>query len=205
MDRSLLFERIFQQLEEEAYVTQAFTEHMPEGAREEASAILAAAEEGASIDALERRIAAAEAAGLFHRPRALSMLCVVSTSPRFKAFKAACRYAGELEYEALCLEHDDERRHTLAALARHRGAIAFLMERYEEALEQYSRSLELVRSAQALGNVLACLLRLGEEDEADALLTRIREAYPNPLVVQLETFIDQDNDLAVLRQRGSAF
>lgn len=203
MDRTLLFERIFQQVESEGYLTHRFTEHLPPETREEAEAILADLDDGASLDELEARIRSAERKGLFHHRRALSMLCVVNSAPRFRRFRDACRYAGELEYEALLEEDEEARLYVLGALARHRGAVAYLMERFEEALDYFSRSLELGRSAQALGNVLACLLRLGEEEEADALLERIREAYPPSLVMDLETFINQDNDLAVLRAPSS--
>src|SRR5690606_36346439 len=87
----------------------------------------------------------------------------------------------------------------LASVERHRGVAYFLAGQIEAALDHFIRALEHERTPENTGNVLATLLRLGELDEAETILARIRRAQPSPFVLALEHAIDTDPDLAALR------
>ena len=91
----------------------------------------------------------------------------------------------------------------LASGERHRGVLAFVQERYEVALDYFSRAFERQRSAGNLSNVLATLIRLGDISEARDLLSQVRGALPQPLVRDLERIIAADPDLALLRTEVS--
>ena len=82
--------------------------------------------------------------------------------------------------------------------------LAFVQERYEVALDYFSRAFERQRSAGNLSNVLATLLRLGDITEARDLLTQVRSALPQPLVRDLERIIAAAPDLALLRMETSS-
>jgi hypothetical protein len=54
--------------------------------------------------------------------------------------------------------------------------------------------------ANNLHNILATLLRLGEEEDARSLLEQVRTSYPPPVVTQLDQFIQGRSRPRLLRQ-----
>ena len=87
---------------------------------------------------------------------------------------------------------------------RHRGVLAFQKGRFDVALEYFSRAFERQRAAGNLANLLATLLRLGDEVEARGLVGEIRASFPAALVDSLDHFIETDPDLALLRTETSS-
>ena len=73
------------------------------------------------------------------------------------------------------------------------------MNHYELALDYLSRAFERQHNAENLGNVLCTLIRLGEEEEARELLASVRSAFPQEFIRELESRIQADPDLSVLR------
>jgi len=88
----------------------------------------------------------------------------------------------------------------LASVERHRGVLAYLVGRHEIALDYFSRALERERSADNLANVLAALAALDALDSARELLASIRAAYPQTIVERLQSLIEADDDLRLLRE-----
>jgi tetratricopeptide (TPR) repeat protein len=87
----------------------------------------------------------------------------------------------------------------LASVDRHRGVLAFLTGHPAVALDHFTRALERQRSPENVSNVLASLLKLGELEEAEAILGQVRRTMSPALVRELDSAIEQDPDLAVLR------
>jgi len=127
-----------------------------------------------------------------------SALHVIAASPKVQDWPEAARQIGEQEVAALRQGGAQLDSH-LASVDRHRGVLAFLMGQFEVALDYFSRAFERQRSAGNLANVLATLLRLGEEEEALELLAQIRSSFPAQLVKQVDDMIALDPDLALLR------
>ena len=90
----------------------------------------------------------------------------------------------------------------LASVERHRGVLAFVQGHPDVALDYFTRALERERTSENLGNVLCALARLGELDEAGAILAQARGALSFELVRQLDERIQTDPDLAVLRREA---
>ncbi|MFT4627403.1 MAG: tetratricopeptide (TPR) repeat protein [Myxococcota bacterium] len=127
-----------------------------------------------------------------------SALHVVACHPRVADWEEAARLAGAQEHAALELGGRNLQAN-LASVDRHRGVLAFLRSHFEVALDYFARALERQRSAENLGNILATLVRLGDEDEAADLLRRVRAGFPQRLVDEVDTLVDTDPDLALLR------
>ena len=77
--------------------------------------------------------------------------------------------------------------------------LAFRLGSYEVALDYFSRAFERQRSAGNLSNVLATLIRLGDEGEARELLQQVQRSLPTALVTELNRLIALDPDLSLLR------
>lgn len=128
----------------------------------------------------------------------LSALHVIAAHPAVGDYALAARLAGEQELAALELGGPNLQAN-LASADRHRGVVAFLRGHTAIALDYFARALERERTAENLGNVLCALLRLGELEDAAALLAQIRGAYPARVVAELAARIETDPDLALLR------
>ena len=140
--------------------------------------------------------------GRIDRIMYLSALQVIAMSPAVKDYAEAARLLAEKELAAITAGGADLQIH-LASVDRHRGAIAFLNGSYDVALDYFSRAFERQRSAGNLGNVLAALIRLGDTEEARSLLGRIRSGLPSSIVEALDSMIQIDPDLALLRTETS--
>lgn len=169
-------------------------------AQREALAEVAAGIASGDVDPelLHRRIQQLHAAGRIDRVMKLSALGALAASPQVADYAEAARLAGQQELVALD-EGGPHRDTYLASADRHRGVLAYLLGQYGVALEWFTRALERERTAENLGNVLSTLLRLGEHDEAEALLERVRTWFPHEIRDELEQRIGTDDDLARLR------
>jgi tetratricopeptide (TPR) repeat protein len=136
--------------------------------------------------------------GRLDRPLYYSALHVLAASPKVGDYDEAARLAAAQEMASLQLGGSRQQAN-LASVERHRGVLAFLQCHYDVALDYFSRAFEREHNAMNLSNVLATLLRLGDEDEAVALLRQVRAALPAALVGELGRLIELDPDLALLR------
>jgi tetratricopeptide (TPR) repeat protein len=200
MNYQALIERITQAVDERAYFTP--TSHLPPAER----AVLAELERrmGRSdfdVEACRAFVRAEHAAGRLDRVRLLSALHVLACHPSVADWEEAARLCGEQELAAIELGGPDLDLH-LASVERHRGVLAFLRQRYDVALDYFTRALERQRSAENFTNVLAALLRLDELDEARALLRQARTAFPARMVADIDRNVTLDPDLALLRSEA---
>jgi hypothetical protein len=144
------------------------------------------------------RIRQLSASGRLDRPMTLSALCVLSASPLLRDYPEALRLAGQQELAALDEGGPWQDLH-LASVARHRGVVFFLLGHDAASLDWFTRALELQRSAENVGNVLAVLLRLGELDEAVDTLRRMRAVMASDQWAELAAHVRADDDLVRLR------
>jgi tetratricopeptide (TPR) repeat protein len=197
MNYQALIERITQAVDERAYFTP--TSHLDAAQR----AVLAELERRMGrpefeVEPCRAFVRAEHAAGRLDRVHLLSALHVLACHPKVADWEEAARLCGEQELAALELG-GPQLDTNLAAVERHRGVLAFLRHRYEVALDYFARALERQRTAENFTNVLAALLRLGELDEAQALLRQARASFPAPMVAEVDRNVSRDPDLALLR------
>jgi len=81
----------------------------------------------------------------------------------------------------------------------HRAVLAFLLARYDVALDLETRSVELCPWPDSLANILAILLRLGEEGRARDLLAHLPAGFGTAMAGSVADFIRFDPDLELLR------
>lgn len=141
-------------------------------------------------------------AGHLDRAHHLMAQGVIAASPGVADYALAARLAAEQEQAVLAIggPHLDT---NLASVDRHRGVVAFLQGHDEVALDYFTRALERQRHPRNLGNILCALVRLGEIDDAAALLAQIRASFPAAMVADLDDMVAHDPDLAVLRSETS--
>jgi len=197
MDYQAILERILNTVDAEAYLTPS-SQVAPE--QREAMGLVERALQSREFDAAATRalIEHLYEQGRIDKVMRLSALHVVAAHPAVGDYALAARLAGEQELAALELGGPNLYAN-LASADRHRGVVAFLRGHTVVALDYFSRALERERTAENLGNILAALLKLGESDDAQALLNQIRDAYPARVVTELSARIDKDPDLALLR------
>ena len=196
MDHDALFARILQAVDEQAYQVPT---HAVDPRQRAAMGQIAAAMRGTfDRGEVEALIHGLHAAGEIDDVNRYSALHVVAAHPSVADHAAAAAHAGAQEHAAL-VEGGPQLETRLASVDRHRGVVAFLMRRFDVALDHFTRALERERTAENVGNVLASLLRLGELDEARAILTAVERTLPRPQLQLLRDAIDQDPDLATLR------
>jgi tetratricopeptide (TPR) repeat protein len=201
MDYNAILERILNTVDREAY---RFTSvHLPQPDAAAQKAVHdALANPSIPVKSVRLLVDEMAAKGEIDPVARLSLLFVIAAHPRIKDYAEAGRLLGEREIAVWSLvdaRDDVDLERLLAAVDRHRGGLAFLMGRYAHALDHFARALERERAFNNLQNVLATLLRLGEEDDARSLLGQIRQSYPAPVVEHLDLVIQQDPDLALLR------
>ncbi len=199
MDLEALFDRILHAVEEQAYLTPSA--HV-DPQQQQAMAEIAGAIQAADFDPdhLRGLIHGYHRQGRIDRVMMLSALHVVAAHPSVADWAEAGRLVAEQEQAAMELG-GPRLQANLASVERHRGVVAFLQEHHEIALDYFSRAFERQHSAENLGNVLCCLLALGETDDALDLIGRVRRSFPAALVSDLEDRIVRDPDLALLRNR----
>ncbi len=195
MNYQALLDRIMHAVDGDAYVVDA---SLISPAQREAMTRI-----GQSLDQLGPEAARALAlefheAGKIDRVAFHNALHVVAASPQVADHAEAARQVA-LQEDAALEVGGPELQQNLASIDRHRGVLAFQKKRYAVALDYFSRAFERQRAAGNLANVLATLLRLGDEADAVSLLGEIRASFPAQLVAGLDHFIASDPDLALLR------
>lgn len=153
---------------------------------------------GCDPDAVRQRIQQLHAAGRIDRVMKLSALGVLAASPHVGDYEDASRLAGQQELVAL-EEGGPHADVYVASAHRHRGVVAYLLGHYEVALDWFTRALEREHSAENLGNVLGALVRLGDDDEARAMLDQVRTVFPRAIRDAIDARIVEDDDLSQLR------
>ena len=197
MDYQAILDRILSSVDQDAYLT-PISHVDPE--QRTAMGLIREAIQAPRLDPAAARALATRlhADGQIDRVMLLSALHVIAAHPAVADYAEAARLAGEQELAALELGGPNLASN-LASADRHRGVVAFQRGHSVIALDYFSRALERERTAENLGNVLCALLKLGEEDDATALLDQIVGAYPARVVVELQARIEADPDLALLR------
>jgi len=197
MSYRAILDRIFEQVAEEAYQTA-----VPAVSVEEGAALALIRDELKRPDwdpeQLRSMVRELQAAGRIRKTMMFSALHVIAAHPKVKDYGEAARMIADQEMAAW-EENGPDLNIDLASVERHRAWLAFAMGRYEQALDYSSRALDRERSSTNLQNILCCLVRLGELDEASSLLVQIRRSYPSTLVAVLDAAIASDPDLALLR------
>ncbi|MEN0067489.1 MAG: hypothetical protein AAGA48_35485 [Myxococcota bacterium] len=198
MDYQTLLDRILDAVDKKAYFTPTAHRKASKGdhALPRLDALLAAP--GFDPDEVRTYIHAEYQAGNINRVLMLSALHMVACHPGVAEWEEAARLAGEQELAALELGGPDLDAN-LASVDRHRGVLAFLKGHYDVALDYFARAFERERSPENFTNILATMLRLGEEDEANDLLRDVEQAFPAALIREIRRNIDHDPDLALLR------
>lgn len=153
----------------------------------------------ADPDRIRVRIQQLHATGRIDRPTKLSALSVLAASPLVRDYPEAARLASQQELAALD-EGGPWMETRLASTARHRGVVTFLLGHHPTALECFTRALELERTPENVGNVLAVLLRLGELEDAWELTRDLRASLPREVWAQLAERIRTDEDLVRLAE-----
>lgn len=197
--RSIL-DRIFEVVDQQAYLTPM---HRIQGPESQALAVFKAAlaEPDFEAEGVRRLVDRLHEEGRLRATTRFSALHIIAAHPRVGNLAEAARLVGEQEMAALD-EGGPTLNADLASVDRHRGVLAFMKGHYEVALDYFSRALDRERSAENLCNILCCLLRLKELNEASSLWTQIQSSYPEDLVDELGRIIEQDPDLALLRSEA---
>ena len=197
LDHQDLLERILARVDASAYLplADAVEPHQKAAMTEIERAIR---DPSAPPDEVRAVIEAAYAARRINEVMRWSALHVLAASPRVNDPGDAARCVAEQEMAALRLGGPNLENH-LASVDRHRGVLAFQHDQVEVALDYFTRAFERQRTAGNLANVLAALLRLGEIERAEDLLSQVRSTLPQSLVEALDQMVEQDPDLALLR------
>ncbi len=197
MDYDALFERILGQVDQAAYMALAdVVDPEQRGAMMEIEGQIR--DPSIAAHTTESLIKRFHQDGLIDRVHMLSALHVLAASPKVGAFDLAAKYVAEQEMAAMALG-GPRLTANLASVDRHRGVLAFMQGHFAVALDYFSRAFERQHTAGNLSNVLAALIRLGDIQEAKGLLVQIRGAFTSELNADLNTMIQQDPDLALLR------
>jgi len=197
LDPSALLARILKAVDDRAYLTPT-TSVDPEQRAAMERIKAAMHDPSVSVEEIRGLISAEHAHGRIDRVHMLSALHVLAASPRVHDFTEAARLAGEQEQAAL-EQGGPHLQANLASVARHRGVLAFLSGHLEVALDHFTVAFERQRTPENVGNVMATLLRLGELDEAEALLAHVERSTTPAFVRDLHDRIDHDPDLSALR------
>lgn len=198
MDYQTLLDRILDAVDQKAYFTPTAHRKASKGERALPRLGTLLATPDFDPDDVRAYIHAEYQAGHINRVLLLSAMHLVACHPAVAEWEEAARLAGEQELAALELGGPDLDEN-LASVDRHRGVLAFLRGHYDVALDYFARAFERERSAENFTNILATMLRLGEEDEARDLLRDVEQAFPPALTREIRANIDNDPDLALLR------
>lgn len=200
MDLEALFDRISAAVDQQAYLP--YADAVPPEQQEAMSLVQAALQDpdttGSQCRTLAERL---HEDGRIDKVMLFSALHVIAASPKVNDFEEAARLVGQQELAAWDRGGPDLD-HALASVERHRGVLAYLKGNHRVALDYFTRAFERQRSPGNLANVLATLLSLGEEREAQELYRRIRRTFPEGLVAALSEMVQVDPDLQLLRSEG---
>lgn len=197
MNVQLLLDRILDTVDRDAYLTPADqADPRYQAALDELLGMLA--DERIPAGRIRELAEAYRTSGRLDDYHLHSLLHVIAAHPRVKDYAEAARQIAMQEMAAYQSGGADLQ-HKLASVDRHRGVLAYLREQYEVSLDYLTRALERQRSVENLGNVLCALIRLGELDEAEGIVSQARTSFPPEFVRGLEDRIQSDPDLVHLR------
>jgi hypothetical protein len=196
LDYSAILARILDAVDQKSYLTPADSvDPRQRAAMAEIEAAIQAKD--FSAERVRTLIARLHQEGRIDKVLMFSALHVVAAHPEVADYREAARLTGEQEVAALELGGSNLSAN-LASVDRHRGVIAWLTHHPAIALDHFTRALERQHTVENLGNVLCCLLSLGEIEEAEALVSKVRSQYPAFFVQDLDRRIQRDPDLALL-------
>ena len=201
MDYAALFERILEQVDEQAYLPLADVvdpdqEHSMKAIEDSIR------DPAQTAQAIEQMIREFHSVGAIDEVHMLSALHVLAASPKLNNLDLAARYATEQEMAAMAMG-GPRLQANLASVDRHRGVLAYLQGHYGVALDYFSRAFERQHTAGNLSNVLATLIRLGDISEARQLADQVNATLSRDLIDDLNHIIAQDPDLALLRPEAT--
>jgi hypothetical protein len=198
MDFDEILGRVLRTVEGDAFMTPASGIEDPRE-RELVSRILEQLDpDGFDVEGVRAQVRRLQQSDQITLRRQAILLQTVAAHPAVRDLREVARQIGVEEYETLA-EGGPLLARRLAVLDHHRAVLAWLMGRLEVALDLETRSVEATPGSDSLANILAILLRLGEEDRARELLARLRASFPTALVDDVERYIQQDPDLTLLR------
>ena len=201
MDYAAPFERILEQVDEQAYLPLA--DVVDPDQKHSMKAIEDSIRDPAqTAQAIEQMIREFHSVGAIDEVHMLSALHVLAASPKLNNLDLAARYATEQEMAAMAMG-GPRLQANLASVDRHRGVLAYLQGHYGVALDYFSRAFERQHTAGNLSNVLATLIRLGDISEARQLADQVNATLSRDLIDDLNHIIAQDPDLALLRPEAT--
>jgi|GEM_PF-1099576 len=198
MDFDALLDRVLAAVDRKAFVTPIAGIDDPDEVALLEPIFASLGAEQPDIGALRTRVRALADDGLLTARRAVILLQTLAAHPASEDLAEMARLIGEEEHLVLT-EGGPRQAARLAVVDHHRGVHAFLLGRYEHALELETRSAAARPWGDSLANILIILLRLDQEPRARTMLAQIRRRFPLDLVRQVERYIKQDPDLALLR------
>ena len=198
MDLEQLLGRVLGRIEGEAFVTPAAGIEDADERRLVEDLLVRLSPSGFDAEVLRADVRRLRREGRIGARREAILLLTIAGHPAVGDLREMARQIGVEEFEVLS-EGGPKLDRRLAVVAHHRAVLAWLLERFEVALDLETRSVEAAPSGDSLANILAILLRLGEEERARDLLGRLRPGYPRSIVDQVDELIQQDPDLALLR------
>jgi len=201
VDYEALLDRILRRVDADAYLPLA--DVVDEDQRVALDEVgLALQQPRIDVDSLRARVRHLHSQGAIDQVNLYSALHVIAAHPRVADLEEAAAMTARQEMAALRLG-GPRLQGNLASVERHRGVIAWTQGNTDVAMDYFSRAFERQRSAGNLANVLACLLRLGAEADAQDLLRQVRGVFPTKLVAALDDMIQRDPDLSLLRVEAS--
>jgi len=203
MDFDALLERVLGSVDRKAFTTPVVGIGDPEEVELLRPIFDALSQENVSIPRLRHQVQRLRSEGLVTPRRAVILLQTLAAHPACEDHAELARLIGE-EHHLVLKEGGPHLASRLAVVDHHRAVHAFLLARYDVALELETRSVEACPWGDSLANILIILLRLNQEPRARALLQTIRETFPTDLRQQVEHYIEQDPDLALLRDEWGA-
>ncbi len=205
MDFDALLDRVLLAVDRKAFVTPTDGIDDPDEVRVLEPIFELLAEGGFDVDVLRAEVEVLRARNLITERRATILLQTVAAHPEVEDLDELSRLIGREEH--LVLRDGGPRLQArMAVVDHHRAVHAFLMGHLEIALDLETRSAAARPWGDSLANILIILLRLDQEDRARSMLRHLRARFPRSLVAQVERYIHQDPDLALLRDAvpGSA-
>lgn len=198
MDFDQILGRVLRGVQSKAFVTPSEGIRDPREREIVGSVLERMAAPGFDADAVRAEIAALAERSLIDERRCAILLQTVAAHPSVGDLEECARLVGQEEYLVLKAGGPEMARR-MAVVHHHRAVVAYLLGRYEVALDLETRSVEVAPWSDSLANILAILLRLGEEPRARALLEQMRTSFPAAMVAKVIDYIRQDPDLELLR------
>lgn len=198
MDFDALLDRVLLAVDRKAFVTPTDGIDDPDEIRVLEPIFEALGEGGFDVDVLRAEVEVLRARNLISERRAVILLQTIAAHPEVEDLDELSRLIAR-EERIVLTDGGPRLQARMAVVDHHRAVHAFLMGHLEVALDLETRSAAARPWGDSLANILIILLRLDQEDRARSMLRHLRARFPRPLVAQVERYINQDPDLALLR------